>query len=444
MSTEKIFINYKSEDKNFILKINSSLLEQISNSVWFDKKISPGDRWNDIIKKKICESTVVMICLGKKKIQEESYQEKEICIAIIREICEQCRIIPTIIPGFPKLIGSKEKILDYLKKFQWIKLTTKIEQKEKDELNNQLLKALNEIRELRDEKIDNFYNKQDNHEHNNIPYENDFSQNEMTLCVKKLRKSLLRLSFDEFNKYKIIVEKVRKIFNQRKRLFFKCSIIGNDQVFEIQKALTKEIFGQIIIYEIFTKQNNKNVTTNKVPDYKKNYSNTIWDKLDSHVERKRDKENGKEDLSIDKLQQRIIIEDIINKKKENIDKPFCISFTLESDNINFKYIKEACDSFEKNLKRIIERNKKPTIFFMCVKGNNVNNVLAYCYKRKFDFRYLTIHDSGTTKIANSEEDVQLCCLKKIIDFLNDEDKLIKSETLLEELNQLICKKKEIS
>jgi len=425
---KEIFISYNSNNFNFVKDIYEELKKN-GQLVWFDKHdIKPSDIWLKNLKKAIRECILVLIYIEN---EIGPFQENEICIAIIREVCQQCRIMQVKNTEFEDEDNNNE-ILVYLNNFQFIKLTPKFKTNatEKTKLNHDLNSALHDIRKLLEQKKNEII----------LGIKTKLCEKELRdylktkLCEKKLRDYLTRIDFVEFKEYKKELERVRDKFTARKKFSYIFTIIGNNQVFEVHKSIIEKIFGEIEIYEVSTEQtfqSVKDLKNNERRDYKIIYLNTIWKQLGSRAGltcHKNDDQRNK------------IIEGIINKI-ENIDKTVCISVTVESKSSNLMYIKHACDSFAYDLNNIAKRNDKPIIFFMCVKGDIANNDLAYCYKPQYDFRCLNINDLGTTEIKKKEYDdyVRLCCLKKIIQFIRSNN----SETLLEELNQLICKKEEI-
>jgi len=96
----KIFISYSHKDDNYKVE----LLKQLSNlqrdgiiDGWHDRKILPGEKWDDSIKKALYECEVVLFLISADFMASDYINNTEIKISLERYIKREIQIVPIIL-----------------------------------------------------------------------------------------------------------------------------------------------------------------------------------------------------------------------------------------------------------------------------------------------------------------------------------------------------------
>ena len=68
MSTPKIFISHSRNDSDWVRRFAQALRKQ-NIDVWDDQEIQPGERWKELIEKRLRESDAIVVLLSHSNVQ---------------------------------------------------------------------------------------------------------------------------------------------------------------------------------------------------------------------------------------------------------------------------------------------------------------------------------------------------------------------------------------
>lgn len=94
----KLFISYSKED----LQYKETLLKQLKPlknriSVWHDRLILPGQKWDEVVKAALNEADIVLLLVSANSIATDYIQDVEIPIIKKREAAGECIFVPVIL-----------------------------------------------------------------------------------------------------------------------------------------------------------------------------------------------------------------------------------------------------------------------------------------------------------------------------------------------------------
>ena len=114
----QIFISYAREDQRVAQRLYQDLLES-GFDAWLDKKrLDPGVRWKDVIRREIRKSDYFVALLSKSSVDKKGYVQKELRQAI--DILEEYPADEIFV--IPLLIDECEPTHDIIRELQWLDL----------------------------------------------------------------------------------------------------------------------------------------------------------------------------------------------------------------------------------------------------------------------------------------------------------------------------------
>ena len=99
----KIFICYARKDKGLMNMLSDSLRvfeTRREISVWVDRHIEPGSRWEKEIKAKIQRANVALLLISNNFFQSKFIQETELPFILERYELRNLKVIPVLLSGF--------------------------------------------------------------------------------------------------------------------------------------------------------------------------------------------------------------------------------------------------------------------------------------------------------------------------------------------------------
>ena len=96
----KIFMSYAHEDEAMKTELDKALVMLKKNEkieTWQDRKIKPGDEWNDLVLQEIKVADIILLLISVDFNNSKYIWEKELAIAMQRHEIDEARVIPIIL-----------------------------------------------------------------------------------------------------------------------------------------------------------------------------------------------------------------------------------------------------------------------------------------------------------------------------------------------------------
>jgi hypothetical protein len=78
-----VFLSYSSDDKLPVRKLFGLLKQETELEPWMDERsLSPGEEWEEAIRRQISAAGAVVVCLSRRAVDKEGFFQKEINIAL--------------------------------------------------------------------------------------------------------------------------------------------------------------------------------------------------------------------------------------------------------------------------------------------------------------------------------------------------------------------------
>lgn len=117
MNPINVFISYAHADKDYLKKITSYVNNRIAPNIniWTDEEgISPGNKWDDVIKNQLQTSDIILLLISNDFVQSLYINDVELKSALDREAQKKCIIIPV----YTKACNLKDPRLEVINKYQ--------------------------------------------------------------------------------------------------------------------------------------------------------------------------------------------------------------------------------------------------------------------------------------------------------------------------------------
>jgi hypothetical protein len=113
----KVFLNHASEDRALVLPYFNKL-KALGHALWIDKKLLPGQNWDDEIQREFHSSDVILIFMTPRSVRKRGYVQREIHDAIER--------LKSLLPGdigvIPLMLEECEVPNHIARRLQYIRL----------------------------------------------------------------------------------------------------------------------------------------------------------------------------------------------------------------------------------------------------------------------------------------------------------------------------------
>jgi hypothetical protein len=104
MSRVEIFFSYAHEDKALMDDVRRQLIlydRQKIITKWFDRKILPGQEWEDVIDKRIAQARIILLFISPHFIESKYCYNVEMKEALLRHEAKEAVVIPIILRPCP-------------------------------------------------------------------------------------------------------------------------------------------------------------------------------------------------------------------------------------------------------------------------------------------------------------------------------------------------------